>query len=395
MKAENQLPVWQHKEKMVRLLNKMERTGVSVDTGLCDKMAAIGEDRMFSIREWELDGISPSKQKDLQKLLIDDFGLPQKYHPKTGQPTFNKEAMDEYEEILADLDDPTARLILEYRGWQKSVSSNYRPYVLLLSPDGRLRPHFLLHGTKTGRLSCREPNLQQIPRSGAKPWNGRMKECFIPEEDYVLLEADFSQLEFRLNAAYARQPALLELFNAEENIDIFKQMSKELGWDRDRTKTFVYSTSYGAGADRISYVFRVDKQGARRHIEHFYDLYPELRIASQRAQATVERFRKIDTWSGRFRHFSSVAREGHKALNSVIQGGAADIVERRMLALDKICSNECRMVLQVHDSVWFEIKREEVERYKPEIQRVMENVEEDFDFGVHFRVEVKEVGGHA
>lgn len=138
--------------------------------------------------------------------MIDELKLPVvKRSPKTGAPSFDKEAMTIYDEMLEHRDNPTANLIKQYRGWQKSVTSNYLPYVELLSLDGRLRPNYKLHGTKTGRMSCEKPNLQQIPRVSNKPWNGKMKAAFIPEDDFELWEFDYSQLELRLGTAYAKK----------------------------------------------------------------------------------------------------------------------------------------------------------------------------------------------
>jgi DNA polymerase I-like protein with 3'-5' exonuclease and polymerase domains len=112
--------------------------------------------------------------------------------------------MEQYDEILSHSDDKRAQLVLEFRGWQKAVSSLYKPATELVSIDGRIRPNFKAHGTKTGRLSCESPNLQQIPRSGTKPWNGDAKQTFIPELGFKLVEFDYSQLEFRLAAAYGQ-----------------------------------------------------------------------------------------------------------------------------------------------------------------------------------------------
>jgi DNA polymerase-1 len=390
LKAENLLPMWQHKKKFTELLISMENRGVRVNVDLCEEMTKIGEARMVEIRD-EL-GLNPGSVKDLKVLLIDQLGLPTVRHMKTDRPTFDKQAMEEYEEILELLDNTTARLILEYRGWQKSVSSNYLPYVHLLSPDGRLRPNYKMHGTKTGRLSCATPNLQQIPRSGQKAWNGKMKDCFIPDEGYELWECDYSQLEFRLNAAYGEQQNLIEIF-ADPTRDVFDEMAEELDWPRFQTKTFVYSTAYGAGARRISNVFGVDQVEARRRIDHFYELYPGLRRASRIASSMAIRNGKVPLWSGRYRHFLYPESDSHKALNSIVQGGAADIVEERMIALADGGMNDgdkCRMLLQVHDSVVFEIRSDCVAEKSSEIQRIMSNVRKEF--GVVFRTDLKRWG---
>jgi len=392
--SENLGANWSHCQEFIRLLNDMEHTGVRVDTDFCDMMAEEGEIRQSEIKEsWRERynrTLNPGSPKDLSFLLRDTLKLPVVLNHKTGRPTFDKSAMEQYEEILELINNPLANEILEYRGWNKSVSSNYQAYITHLSPDGRLRPHYNYNGgTKTGRLSCHSPNLQQIPRSGKKPWNGKMKQCFIPEDGYELIECDYSQLEFRLQAAVAREQSLLDIFSDPKR-DVFDEMAKQLGWPRQHVKTFVYSTSYGAGAKRIAFVFGVSLEEARRLIAYFYELYPALRIANSRAASEAERYGKIQLWSGRYRHFRDPRNESHKALNSYIQGGAADIVERTMLRLAKAGLNDgtrSRMLLQVHDSVVFEVRHEDKIEAVHSIQQIMSNVQPDF--GVVFKADPK------
>src|SRR5206468_10405513 len=121
-----------------------------------------------------------------------------------------------------------------------------------------------------GRLSCFEPNLQQIPKETDKPWNGRVKEAFIASPGYTLVNADFSQLELRLATAYAPEPALVKCF--AEGRDIFDEMTEDLtptmppGWIRYKTKTLVYSMQYGAGVKRVMEAFQVSEEVAKQII---------------------------------------------------------------------------------------------------------------------------------
>lgn len=383
--------IWPRKQKFVNLVKRMERWGVRIETNLCEHYIAIGEMQMDEIVE--LLGMNPGSHKDQLHLFLEVLQLPiLKKSKKTGKPSFDKEVMEQYEEILERRSgDTTAELVLAYRGWQKSVSSNYKPYLDLLSPDGRLRPNYKLHGTKTGRSSCEKPNLQQIPRSGDKPWNGRLKKCFIAEDGYTLWEADYAQLELRLGTAYAHEEKLLEIF-ADETRDVFTEMSKQVGMVRFDTKTLTYSMQYGAGVNRIKNVFSVSEARAREIRENYFLTYPRFKAIAQLASRRAVVAGKIRLWSGRYRHFFDRQAEKHKAFNSAIQGGAADIVERTMVRLDEGGCNteECRMLLMVHDSVVFEIKNGCEEEYLPKIKQLMENVEPDF--GVKFKVEVKKWG---
>jgi len=379
---------WEHKQKFIRTIIAMERRGVRVDTALAKRMQIHGEMIMDDIRE-ELK-LNPGSTKDLKVLLIDKLGLPVVKATPAGAPSFDKEAMAVYDRALELQENHTAELITAYRGWQKSVSSNYIPYQELLSPDGRLRPNYKLHGTITGRMSCEKPNLQQIPRSGDKAWNGEMKSTFIPEEGYELYEADYSQLELRLGTAYAGEEGLKRIF--AEGRDVFTEMSNDLGMSRQNTKTLVYTIQYGGGINRISTVFAVSRERAEQLRENYFSTYPGFHAVATVATQKAKHVGKLKLWSGRYRHFLYPREEAHKAFNSVIQGGAADIVERTMVRCFESVDNdeECRMLLQVHDSIVWEIKKDKVDKYLPMIKEAMTNIEPDF--GVTFAVDIHKFG---
>ena len=390
MKEWSALPesIWIDKQALIRVLLAMRRRGVMIDQSLAREYVDKGEAEMERIKE-ELQ-MNPASPMQLKKLLIDDLGLPVvKKSPKTGKPSFDKMAMVHYDTMLEKSDSPIAKHIKEFRGWQKAVSAAYKPYLELLDTDGRLRCSYKTHGTATGRLSCSEPNLQQIPKASDKPWNGKVKECFIAKEGYTLVNADFSQLELRLATAYAKELELQKVFN--EGRDIFTEMSKQLGMSRQDTKTLVYSMQYGAGEKRIMDVFGVTKPEAQRIRENYFITYPKFRQLNERCTQKVNATGTIKIWTGRERHFED-KNDGYKAMNSVIQGGAADIVERIMVrCYEQLESENCHMILQVHDSITFEVKTEFVEEYMERIRAVMENVDAvtgDTKFDVKFAVDV-------
>lgn len=384
--------VWESKQNLIRVLTEMRRRGTLIDQELCTEMATIGRAQMENIKNTL--GINPGSPAQLKTLLIDDLGLPVvKTSEKTGKPSFAKDVMPEYERMLEKMDSPVARQILDYRGWQKAVTAAYEPYLERVSPDGRLRTEYTTHVTSTGRLSSREPNLQQIPKSSDKPWNGRVKECFIAKPGFKLLNADYSQLELRLASAYADEEKLKQVFN--EGRDIFTEMSQQLGMSRQDTKTLTYSIQYGAGIPRIMGAFDVSKEEAARLRQNFYDTYPKFRKLSENVAAKAERELETRIWTGRYRHYAYKS-ESYKAMNAMIQGGAADIVERMMVRLYSELDNEnCRMLMQVHDSVLFEVREDLVDEYKIKIVEMMEDVdsiatEEIGSFGVKFAVDIGE-----
>lgn len=379
---ENLDDYWPHKARLIEVVIEMERRGIEVNQEFCAKMVDSAEQAIQDYMEM-LGGKNPGSPKDMKELLLDELGLPVvKRSAKTGNPSFDKEAMGVYEQILATNPKPLAEYIMGYRGWVKAKSSFYEAYLRLVSPDGRLRPNYKHHkdedegGTVTGRLSCSDPNLQQIPRTTDKAWNGRVKNSFKGMTGYSLWEADYAQLELRLGTAYANEPTLKQLFR--EGRDVFTEMAARMGWLRYRLKTFVYSVQYGAGKTRVSHVFECSESQAMQYINDYYDAYPNFRKVSAAAAAKVLSTRRIRLWSGRYRHFAFPKEESHKAFNSLIQGGAADIVERIMIALyeevDQKSNGEVRMLLQVHDSVIFEIKNGTEEKWGPIITNLMSDV---------------------
>jgi DNA polymerase I-like protein with 3'-5' exonuclease and polymerase domains len=387
---------WDHKQDFVRCIIAMERLGVRIDTKLCQIQAQVGEWEMADIVD-ELK-LNPGSPKDQYKLFIEELGLPpMKHSKKTGKPSFDKEVMQEYELILENRTEQsnTARLVLNYRGWQKTVTSNYRPYLSLLSPDGRLRPNYKLHGTKTGRCSCERPNLQQIPRVSSNTWNGAVKAAFIPEDGYSLWEFDYSQLEFRLGTAYAAQYQpdipLVEIFNDPDR-DVFTEMSRMENWPRQHIKTRTYAIQYGGGANRLKNVFGLATLADGQKIkDRFFEMYPGFEKVMRVASVKVVANGKLQLWTGRYRHFMFPSSEAHKGFNSVIQGGGADIMEGAMVRVHKqIVNDECRMLLQVHDSILCEIKNGTEDIYIPKVKALMEDV--DGDWGVKFRVDCKRWG---
>jgi DNA polymerase I len=374
--------------KFIWIVANMIELGIKIDLEFCVREMIKGQNIMEQMRK-EL-YINPGSSNGLESLLIKQLGLPVVKLTPGGKPSFDKDAMKQYEEILEFHNDDRAKKILRYRGWQKTVSSNYKAYCDLRDKNNVLHPGYKIHGTETGRMSCEKPNLQQIPKSSAKEWNGSLKQAFVPRDGYELWEFDYSQLEFRLTCAYAEQHDLLEIFN-DESRDIFSEMAERMGWLRQNVKTLVYLILFGGGANRARTAFNLKTlEEGKELVEEFHRTYPGIRKVSRKAQnlATARGFVKY--WTGRRRHFPKGSKY-YRAFNSIIQGGEAEIVKRAMIKLDEeVCNEACRMVLQVHDSVVFEIAVGQADRYIPKIKKAMESV--DYNFGVDFRVDYKKWG---
>lgn len=365
-------------------LGKMRQRGIGVDIDTCKAEELKGMEVMEELTESF--GFNPGSTLGLKRLLIDELGLPVLKETAAGNPSFAKDQMKDYDLILQmraeKENDPElaeiARDLFTFRGWQKSVTGYYRPYQTLVSHDGRLRAEYKPHGTVTGRYACANPNLQQIPKETDKAWNGKVKECLTVDGDYVAIEFDYSQLEFRLAAAASKETKLIEIF-ADPNRDIFDEMSLELEMPRQDCKTQTYSIQYGGGVNRIKTVFGISSGEAKARIDSFYDAYPNLKAASTYMSGMAKSKGYVEIWTGRRRHFKYPKDEYYKAFNSYIQGGAADVVKIVMNNCFKnIDNDDCQLLLQVHDSLVWKIRKDEVMKYIPKIKHEMMVIGERF-----------------
>ena len=378
-------------DRMNLALYNMEHRGIHVDQKFCRQYEGIANIEMDNVVD-EL-GFVPSKTKDLSQFLFDELKLPVlKRSEKTGKPSLDKAVMEDYErmlEVRAE-DNTRVRLVLDYRGWQKAASTFYAPFQFLADEEGRIHCNYNQNGTVTGRLSASEPNLQQIPRTSNKAWNGRIRSAFRASEGYDLVGYDYSQLEFRLAAAYGQEEWLIEEF-AKEDADPFTVLAERIGTDRYTAKTFTYAMIYGAGKDKIAATLKRTVTDIEDPYNAFLATIPGIIKAKSVAQAKAKSRGYIRYWTGRRRHFPDPSRS-YKAFNSLLQGGGAEVVKRVLvLCNENVCDDNCRLLLQVHDELVFEIRQGMEDVYGPRIIDTMQSLPTNY-FGVNFAVAGKKWG---
>jgi DNA polymerase-1 len=352
---------------------------------------------MGTIRR-ELDGLNPASPTDLKRLLLDELELPVLAHTDscdackngypveshTGKPSFKKVVMEEYDLILEHSNDNrvTAKRVLEYRGWQKAVTSLYEPLLTKVGPDGRIRTEFHQHRAVTGRLSSSNPNLQQVPRGTDKPWNGDAKKSFNAGdgyEDYALYGWDYPQVEFRIAAAYGDESLLLTEF-AKPDADPFSVLATVVfGVLTPETRHyvkngFVYPTLYGAGLRKIAATLGKTKAEVEPQYGRFKDTIPGIVGVSQQVSRLLEQRGFVKYWDGRRRHIRERSAS-YKGFNAVCQGGSAQLLKRAMLRIrSEIETSDCFMVLTVHDEITFLVKRDLIKEYEPKILECMTQI---------------------
>lgn len=371
------------------LLYKLEQRGVGVNREFVENKARIGRGRMSTIiRQVQFNPASP---KDLKRILIDELKLPILAYTDKGNPSFTKVVMEQYDDILEASSNPTAKLIAEYRGWQKAVTALYEPILEKMAPDGFIRTNFKQHGTVTGRLSSSEPNLQQVPRSSNKRWNGNAKSSFTSGRDgYTVIGWDYSQLELRLATAYGGESLLIDEFK-KPDADPFSVLAPKIFGiltpeTRQDTKTFVYANLYGAGVPKIAAQLGRTIEDTQNLYTNYKNSISGIMKVSKNVDSLVKKRGYVQYWDGRRRHFKD-RRESYKAWNSVCQGGGAQLVKRAMLRCEEFEDEDCFMVLQVHDEITFCIRNEKIEHYRPMIEKAMVDWP---DLGVTLAVDSKE-----
>ena len=375
---------------LVPILLGMEKAGVRIDSGVLSRMAErlssdmqrIGEE-IFSLAGQRFNINSP---KQLGNVLFNKMGLPRPL--KYGKGKVISTAQDVLEELAAHNDVP--RLVLEYRQLAK-LKSNYADSLPLLADgEGRVHTTFNQVGTATGRLSSTNPNLQNIP---IRTELGReIRAAFIAAPGCVLLSADYSQIELRLLAHFSEDPLLVRAYQTGQDIhtltaaEVFgvpaETMSKET---RNRAKAVNFGIVYGISPFGLAAQLGIEQHEARLYIETYFERYAGVRSYIDRMLEETRREQKVRTIFGRVRPIPDIqSRNANQrgfaertAINTPLQGTAADLIKLAMIRIDRRLADEklrTRMTLQVHDELVFDVPEDEIEPVSAMVRHEMAHV---------------------
>lgn len=376
---------------LVPLLSKMEMNGVALDVeGLEDLSKELGEklrdieERCYKLAGHEFNLNSPQQ---LGKVLFDELGLQQL------KKTKKKTAYSTDMSVLTQLAEshPLPAEVLAYRSIAKLKNTYIDTLPTLVNPQtGRVHTSFNQTVTATGRLSSSDPNLQNIPiRSDL---GERIRACFIAEAGRLMVSADYSQVELRVMAHLSEDPLLIE--DLTSGLDVHTQTASRLFEvppdqvtpdQRRRAKTVNFGVLYGMSAFRLAREQKIELAEAQQIIERYLGRYQGIAAFQQRNLAQARERGYVTTLLGRRRFLPAInyrdrlAREAAErmALNTPIQGTAADIIKLAMLQVDQMMQEEfpeALMTLQVHDELVFEVPEGEVERFAQRVKEVMEKV---------------------
>jgi len=382
------------------VLARMEHVGVRVDR---DVLLRLKEE--FGRRLAELEGeiyalagvrFNLNSPKQLADVLFHKLGLPPVKKTKTGYST-DAETLEK----LAGAHEVVPKLI-DYRMLMKLQSTYVDGLLAEIGPDGKVHTTFNQAQTATGRLSSNEPNLQNIPIRLEE--GRRLRLAFVPSEPgWRILSADYSQIELRVLAHFSRDPALLEAFVHDQDIhrrtamDLFgvseDQVTPEM---RRAAKTVNFGIIYGISDYGLSQQLSISRKEAAAFIERYFVAYPGVKRYLDEAVERARRDGYVTTLFGRRRYLPEIrdrnfARRSfaeRTAMNTPIQGTAADIIKRAMLRVDEQLAAEglrARLLLQVHDELVFEFPAEEESRL---VELVRDAMEGAADLAVPLKVDI-------
>ena len=382
-------------EKLVKILIEMEREGIRVDTAALKEYGAQLDREILQLLQDVLayaePGFNPDSPKQLGELLFGRLGLPGGKKTAKGQWSTDEKTLSK----LAG-EHPIIAKILEYRACTKLKSTYVDKLPTLIDADSRVHTTFKQHATETGRLSSEDPNLQNIP---VRTERGKMiRRAFVArDEKHVLISADYSQIELRLMAAFSQDPAMIAAFRNGEDIHrdtasrVYDVMPAFVTPEqRSKCKMVNFGIIYGISAFGLSQRLNCPRKEAADLIDTYFRLYPKVRDYMQSAIDKAREKGYAETILGRRRTLRDINSRNatvrqaaeRDAINTPIQGSAADLIKVAMVKVDaalKAAGLRTKMVLQIHDELIFDTPLDEVEQVKEIVRREMSTA---LDFGV-------------
>jgi DNA polymerase-1 len=385
-------------------LAKMEQNGVKIDVDILAEMSKTNQKKIGELTKeiYEIAGsqFNINSTQQLGKVLFDDLGIPPVKKTKTSYST----DVTVLETLAKDYE--IARKLMEYRTISKLESTYVTTLPKLVNPEtGRVHSSFNQTVASTGRLSSTNPNMQNIPVRSEM--GKEIRYAFVAEgNDKILIAADYSQIELRILAMLSQDEKMINAFRQKKDIHsetasiIYEIPQDEISSDQRRyAKIINFGLMYGMGAFRVSNELDISRKEAQEFIDNYFSKFPTIQNYIQKSIEEATRKGYAETIFGRKlflpglsssnrRYVSEAARV---ATNMPIQGSAADIIKIAMINLhEKINENDdIKMIMQVHDELVFEVKKDKLEEAKELIKTEMENaLPEEFSDIVQLVVDI-------
>ncbi|MDH3273375.1 MAG: DNA polymerase I [Gammaproteobacteria bacterium] len=376
-------------QPLVPVLLEMEETGVLIDRQMLAKQSAELAKTMMSLEHeaHELAGgpFNLGSPKQLQQILFEKLELPVVRKTPKGQPST---AEDVLTELAGDYELP--RVIINYRSVSKLRSTYTEKLPLQIAPStGRVHTSYHQAVAATGRLSSTDPNLQNIPIR--TPEGRRIRQAFIAPEGHVLLAADYSQIELRIMAHLSGDKGLLAAFAANLDVhrataaEVFETELEAVSDDQRRSaKAINFGLMYGMSAFGLGKQLGIPRGQAQEYVDLYFDRYPGVKAYMDNTRESASKHGYVETVFGRRLYLPEInARNAQRrqyaersAINAPMQGTAADIIKKAMLAVYDWLESDpsgSRMIMQVHDELVFEVPEAAVDAVKENVIDLMCN----------------------
>ncbi|MFA5455497.1 MAG: DNA polymerase I [Sulfurimonas sp.] len=372
----------------IKTLLKMEQEGIALNGSFLEKFLVEVKESLSELTKkiYSLGGceFNINSTQQLGVVLFENLGLSSGKKTKTGHST--------NEQVLSSLKDEHEIIpyLLEYREVYKLYSTYIEPLLKLSREDKESRIHtsFVQTGTATGRLSSKNPNLQNIPtrtKLGTK-----IREAFVAPNGKKLIGIDYSQIELRLLAHFTKDKVLVDAFKCDK--DIHRQTAVALfGEDeadvkRNIAKTVNFGLLYGMGQKKLSETLGITTKEAKDIIDKYFNSFPTVRAYFREIVDDSKEFGYVETLLGRRRYFDYEnaapmfrAAYERESVNSVFQGSASDLIKLSMNKIHRVIEDEglnAKMLLQIHDELIFEVNEDEAEALGNRFKEIMQNIME-------------------
>ena len=402
LETEEELDLFNNIEMpLVSVLADMELTGIKVDK---DYLKSVEEELSNNMKEKEQEIYSLAGQEfnimspaQLAKVLFEDLEIKYPKRVKDGKYSTSKDILDK----LVDIH-PIINCILEYR----TLAKLYTNYAVGLQneirEDGRIHTIFTQTLTRTGRLSSIEPNLQNIP--ARSEYSKLIRKAFVPDEDSYLLSSDYSQVELRIFAHVSGENNLRQAFidgkdiHAKTASDIFHVPEDEVTKDmRRQAKAVNFGILYGISGFGLSEDLGIDLREAKEFIDNYLETYPGIMNYMEEEKAKAYKYGYVKTLMNRKRVIEELNNKNYlirssgerMALNTPIQGTAADILKKAMVEIYAEFNKrnlKSKMLIQVHDELVFNVLKDELEEVQEIVRNIMENT---FKLSVPLKVDIE------
>ena len=373
---------------LLPVLNTLERNGVNIDIWMLQQQSDELGHKLDKLEQqaWQLAGeqFNLGSPKQLGVILYDKLDIPILKKTPKGQPSTAEAVLQE----LADDGYELPQVLMQYRSLSK-LKSTYTDRLpeQVNKTTGRVHTSYHQAVTATGRLSSSDPNLQNIPIRSEE--GRRIREAFVAPSGYILLAADYSQIELRIMAHLSQDKGLLKAFAAGEDIhrhtaaEIFDVTLDEVTTDQRRSaKAINFGLIYGMSAHGLSKQLGIERHQAADYMTTYFERYPGVKtyMETTREQAKLDGY--VETLFGRRLFLPEINSSNgmrrqyaeRTAINAPMQGTAADIIKRAMIDIDQWLMTEksaIRMIMQVHDELVFEVPVDQVELVKAKIEHFM------------------------